>query len=169
MDKLLYLAGCILKPKGLKGELKVLPETDFPESFLQRKLLFVGATERSAVERRVAGATLQNGFVLLRFYGIDSREDAESIVGERIYITEDDLIPLPPDTAYIHDLVGLRVLDEDCREIGVIRDVLKLPAHEVYEIAAGDKIVLVPAIEEFVVETDLEKGEMTIRRFDEFL
>ncbi len=169
MDKPLYLAGRILKPKGLKGELKVMPETDFPESFLQRKLFFVGRDETSVVPRRVAGAALQNGAVLLRFEGIETRNDADLIVGEGIYITEDDLMPLPPDRAYIHDLVGLGVFNEEHQMLGIVRDVLKMPAHEVYEIVAGDRRVLIPAIEEFVVEIDLERGEMVVRRFDEFL
>lgn len=169
MKEELYLAGRILKPKGLKGEVKVLPVTDFPESFLDRKVFYVGKTGEEAMCCRVLHAVLRKGFAYLLFSGIDSREKAETIAGHKVYVSADALIPLSPDRAYLHELRGLKVLSESHEEVGILNDVLKMPAHEVYEVQYGIRRVLVPAIEEFVEEIDVEKGYMVLKRFDEFL
>ncbi len=165
----LFLAGRILKPRGLKGDLKVLPETDFPERFLERKHLYVGRTPADAVEYEVVQASLQKGFAYIRLQGALDRDMAESLAGSNLYVQESDLAELPPDMAWIHELVGLQAFDTEGAEIGVVRDVLDMPAHQVYEIEVADgKRVLVPALEEFVEETDVTGGRIVLKRFDEF-
>ncbi|NTV01186.1 MAG: 16S rRNA processing protein RimM [Chlorobiaceae bacterium] len=165
----LYLTGNVLKPKGLKGELKVQPVTDFPESFLKRRELYIGRTPEDAVLRKVLSAKVYQGFAWIVFEGIGTREAAEAVAGYRLYVTRDHLEPLPDDRAYIHDLIGLEVFDERGERIGKVGDVLEMPAHDVYEIETDGRKVLVPAVEEFVEEIDLRKGIMVLRRFSEFL
>jgi 16S rRNA processing protein RimM len=166
----LYLTGIVLKPKGLKGELKVQPVTDFPESFLKRREFHMGRTPEEAVTRRVLSSKLNQGFAWIFFEGIGSREEAEAVVGQKLYVTGDELQPLPDDRAYLHDLIGLEVYDEKGGRIGKVADVLQMPASDVYEIETeGGRKVLVPAVEDFVEEIDLRKGIMVLRRFSEFL
>lgn len=165
----LYLTGIVLKPKGLKGELKVQPVTDFPESFLERREYYIGRSPEESVLRKVRSAKLNQGFAWIVFDGIGSREEAEAVAGCRLYVTGRDLHQLPDDRAYLHELIGLEAFDEQGGRIGVVADVLEMPASDVYEIDTGDRKVLVPAVEEFVDEIDLEKGVMVLRRFSEFL
>ncbi|NTU58211.1 MAG: 16S rRNA processing protein RimM [Chlorobiaceae bacterium] len=165
----LFLTGNILKPKGLKGELKVQPVTDFPESFLKRKEYYIGKTPDQVVLRKVLSAKLNQGFAWIVLEGIGSREEAEAVAGYRLYVTGDALEPMPDDRAYLHDLIGLEVLDEEGGKIGVLRDVLEMPAHDVYEVDTGSRKVLVPAVADFVAEIDLKKGIIVLRRFSEFL
>ncbi|NTU94021.1 MAG: 16S rRNA processing protein RimM [Chlorobiaceae bacterium] len=165
----LYLTGIVLKPKGLKGELKVQPVTDYPESFLKRREFYIGKTQEDAVLRKVLSAKLNQGFAWIVVDGIGSREAAESVAGYRLFVTGEDLQTLPDDRAYIHDLLGLEVFDEQGGKIGVLSDVLQMPAHDVYEITIPGRKVLVPAVEDFVEEIDLNKRIMVLRRFSEFL
>jgi len=164
-----YLAGKILKPKGLKGELKILPVTDFPESFLERKLFYIGSDGQAAEPYDVLCASLQKGFAYVLFRTVDDRDKALALAGKNVYVAEEDLRPLSSDRAYLHELRGLTVLDGSGREAGRLLDVLEMPAHEVYEIECDGKKVLVPAIEEFIEEIDLSRGFMVIRRLEEFL
>jgi 16S rRNA processing protein RimM len=165
----LFLTGIVLKPKGLKGELKVKPVTDFPESFLKRREYFVGKTPEDAALRKVLSAKLNQGFAWLVLEGVGSREEAEALAGCGLYVTKDSLESLPDDRAYIHELIGLEAFDEEAGRVGRISDVLQMPAHDVYEIDTGSSKVLIPAVEDFITETDLEKGIVTLRRFREFL
>ena len=165
----LYLTGIILKPKGLNGELKVQPVTDFPESFLKRREYYIGRTPLDAKLRKVVSAKLNKGFAWIFFEGIGTREEAEAVAGWRLFVTGDLLEPISADRAYIHDLIGLEVRDEKGERIGVVGDVLNMPAHDVYEIETGTQKVLVPAVDDFVSEIDLRKGVMVLRRFSEFL
>ena len=68
----LYITGIILKPKGLKGEVKVELVTDFPESFLSRRRYYAGKSVDSAELLKVKKATLAAGFAWLFFEGIDN-------------------------------------------------------------------------------------------------
>jgi 16S rRNA processing protein RimM len=165
----LFLTGIVLKPKGLKGELKVKPVTDFPESFLKRREYYVGKTPQEAAPRKVLSAKLYQGFAWLMLDGVGSREEAEALAGFHLYVTVDKLEPLPDNRAYIHDLIGLEVFDEAEGRVGNVSDVLQMPAQDVYEIDTGGKKVLVPAVDDFITEIDLDKGIMMLRRFREFL
>jgi 16S rRNA processing protein RimM len=165
----LYLTGILLKPKGLKGELKVQPVTDYPESFLKRRELYIGKSPEVAVPRRILSAKLRQGFAWIVFDGIGTREAAEAVAGCQLYVTGEELEPLPDNRAYIHDLIGLEALDEKGGKIGILRDVLQMPASDVYEIETEGRKVLVPAVEDFVEEIDLRKGIIVLRRFSEFL
>ena len=153
----------------MKGELKVKPVTDFPESFLKRREYFVGKTPEDAALRKVLSAKLNQGFAWLVLEGVGSREEAEALAGCGLYVTKDSLESLPDDRAYIHELIGLEAFDEETGRVGKISDVLQMPAHDVYEIDTGSSKVLIPAVEDFITETDLEKGIVTLRRFREFL
>ncbi|MBN1929710.1 MAG: 16S rRNA processing protein RimM [Chlorobiaceae bacterium] len=165
----LFLTGIVLKPKGLKGELKVQPVTDFPESFLTRREYYIGKSPEESVVRKVLSAKLRQGFAWLVLEGIESREAAEAVAGSRLYVTDDALEAMPDDRAYLHELIGLEAVDEVQGRVGVISDVLQMPAQDVYEIDTGARKVLVPAVEEFITEIDLDKGIVTLRRFSEFL
>ena len=166
----LYRTGIVLKPKGLKGEVKVMPVTDYPERFLSRKAYHVGKTDGETVLRNVVRASLSRGFAWLFFEGIESREEAEAICGMNLYICEKELQAMPEGRAYLHELTGLKVIDGSGTEAGVVTDVLSMPAHEVYEVTmSGGRIVLLPAIEEFIEEIDTRRGLMVVPRFEEFL
>jgi len=165
----LYLTGIILKPKGLNGEVKIKPVTDFPESYLSRKEYYAGKSVECVERLKVKKAALAGGFAWLFFEGIDSREKASELAGWQLYVEEEQLLAQPENRAYLHDLVGMKVLDGDRREVGVVLDVLDMPAHEVYEVQVGDRKILLPAIDEFVEEISIAEKYIVVPRFDEFL
>lgn len=103
---------------------------------------------------------------LLKLKGVDSREMAEDLVFSHLVRDAEDLPDLEEGSYYIRDLVGLRVVDGDGRLLGQLEDVLPYPSQDVYVIAqAGDpeKKAMVPAVDEFIKEIDLEKGEVVIQ------
>ena len=165
----LYVTGVILKPKGLKGEVKVELVTDFPESFLTRREYYAGKSVDSVERLTVKKTALSAGFAWLFFEGIDSMEKAEALTGWKLFITEDQLLPPPENRAYVHEIIGMKVLDRNRREVGVVTNVIKMPANEVYEVKVGEKKILLPAIEEFVDEFNLRENYIVIPRFGEFL
>ena len=165
----LYLTGIILKPKGLKGEVKVEVITDFPESFLSRQEYYAGKSVDSVERLKVKKASLAGGFAWLFFDGIDNMEKAEALSGWQLFVEEDQLLPQPDNRAYLHEIIGMKVLDSHRREVGVVTNVIRMPAHEVYEVQVDGKKILLPAIDEFVEEFNLGEKYIIIPRFDEFL
>lgn len=162
--------GRIVKSRGLTGEIKVLLTTDFPERLKHRKRLFIGNNEAEIVEFKVKSISLAGKFAFYRFAEVSSTEDAEKLIGKNLYISELELPKLKGDIAYLHELIGLKVLSEQHDEIGILNDVFKMPASDVYEVKLkSGKKILIPAVEEFIEEVHLTKGFVKIKRHEEFL
>jgi 16S rRNA processing protein RimM len=70
---------------------------------------------------------------------------------------------LPRGRYYVHDVVGLRVVDQQGTELGTLREVLKLPAHDVYVVARGEKEFMIPAVKEFVLEINPAERFVRVR------
>jgi len=72
-------------------------------------------------------------------------------------------VPLGEDEYFICDLIGLDIIDEEGKKIGVLRDVLTTAANDVYSVEKPDgKELLIPVIKDCVLHTDLEKRTITV-------
>ena len=170
-DRLL-LIGRVGKPHGVRGEVKVRPETDDPERYVDLERVWVGASPETATERVLDGVRFQypkgRTVILLGFQGIDTVEDVEAFRGLDVYALQDELPALEDGEVYVHDLIGLAVWDVDDAdqardEIGTVRDVYE-GAQLLYAIQRPDgSEVLLPDVEAFVAEIDLEGKRLLIR------
>ena len=112
----------------------------------------------------MADARLQKGNVLLRLEGVSTVEEAEKLRGHILYMDRDE-VELEEGVYFIQDLIGLEVLDADTgASYGKLTDVLQTGANDVYEVRdESGKTVLIPAIPDVVLETNLDAGTMQIR------
>ena len=106
--------------------------------------------------------------ILLALADVSSRDEAEALRDEWLFIPEDAAMKLPEGEYWVHDIIGLAVVDEAGQPVGQVTDILQTGANDVYIItpAAGinkDKELLIPAIAEVVQNVDLSSGTMTIR------
>jgi 16S rRNA processing protein RimM len=153
--------GTVTRPHGLRGEVKVRPETDDPSRFESLDHVMLGESEADATPYRVTGVRyqpMQSGVaVVLSLEGLASRESAEEVSGLAVWAEEDALPPLEDDEVFVSDLVGLEVHDSDGRRAGVVSDVLDLPAQCILVVrrdAGGDALVpFVPGLIESVDES----------------
>ncbi len=161
--------GRIIKVKGVKGEVKVRLETDFPERLKTRKTLWIGNAPDTAIEIKVKSVSVAPNEATYRFIGIDTPEQAKALVGKRLFVAESDLPKLNGDVAYIHELIGLEVLNGETH-IGRLTDVMKIPSNDVYEVLlTNGKKILMPAISEFIEEVNITGGYVKVKRYEEFL
>jgi 16S rRNA processing protein RimM len=153
--------GLITAMFGIRGEVKVQPLTDFPERFLQTATVYVGD---ELIERHVLGARLHQRIVILRLDGVETANDAEALRNKRLYILASELVTLPPDHYYLHDLVGLRVLHVNGTPLGVVRDVIQSAGNDLLVIqdARTGKDVLLPSVKEFVKAVDVAGGVINV-------
>ncbi len=160
----LALVGRIGRAHGLRGELVVQPETDRPERFVKLRSVYVGPTEARATTVQIESARVATAGVLVKLAGIGSRTEAETLRGQQMFIPATDLLPLPDDRIYIHDLIGLRVEDEAGTLLGEVTDVMLLPANDVYVVRSPSRgEVLVPAVESIVRSVDPVAGRVVVR------
>jgi 16S rRNA processing protein RimM len=152
--------GTVVAPHGVRGEVRVAPETDFPERLAHLGRATLALPDGKLREVTVTGGRWHSakGAVLLRFAEFASRTEAETLRGARIVVRPGDSPMLPEGEYYDWQILGLRVVTTDGRELGTVREVIHTPANDVY--ATEDH--LLPAIAEVVREIDLAGRRLTI-------
>lgn len=153
--------GKIVNLHGLRGEIKVVPWCDDPAFLCDFETLYLGESHKPVT---VTDARLQKGNVLMHLEGVDTAEDAEKLRNQILYMDRDE-VELEEGVYFIQDLVGLTVVDADSeKNYGKLTDVFQTGANDVYEVSAEDGTkVLIPAIPDVIIKTDLENGVMQIR------
>ncbi len=172
--------GKIVSPQGMKGELRVYPNTDFPERFEvpgKRWLLRANAAEPEEVEL-VKGRFLEGkNLYVIQLAGVKYRDEAEELRGCKLVVPESDRPQLGEDEYHLMDLVGLPVFMQDGGElIGTVvdlinagNDLLEVRLEEEEMGGQGDKgkiqkpkNILIPFVKEIVPVVDLEAGKIEI-------
>jgi len=153
--------GEICQAHGQDGEVRVLPVTDFPERFLDLSSVYLSG---EAEMRVVQGVRRHGRFFLLKLQGVRNEAEAAMLRGRRLELPPDRLVPLPPGHYYLWQIVGLNVLSIAGQKLGVVKEVLSRPAHDVYvvEKPEGGEI-LVPATRQAVVAIDIGQGHMIVK------
>lgn len=156
--------GYITKPHGIGGEVTVAFEADDP-GLLKGDVILESPGGETAVYA-VTRARTHHGSLLLSLEGVSGRNQAELLRRHRILIPRAKLPVLGDDEIYLADLPGLRVIAEEEgreREIGVIARVDVPAGQELWTITApSGREILFPAVDEFVLDIDLESGEARI-------
>lgn len=152
--------GEIINVHGVRGAVKVMPETDDPARFKKLKTARI-VQNGTAREYAVKGVQLQNRFVILQLEGITDREAASLLRGATVEVARKDAAALPPDAYYIGDLVGCRVTEPDGSLLGTVEEVLETGSNDVYSVRTPQgKNILLPAIARVIRSVDIEKGEI---------
>ncbi len=154
----MLVCGKIVNTHGLRGEVKALHYTDGPSFFDTVKKVYL--KNGTALELR--SWRVSRGAVLLRLAGIDTVEKAQTLVGQEISVSREELPPLPEGRFYIADILGMEVLTVDGRNLGRVVDVFKTGSNDVYTVR-GDREYLIPVIDEVVLSTDLTARQITIK------
>lgn len=164
----LVLMGRVMRGHGIRGEVKVYCETDDPLRFEALDQVYVGRTIDVVEPYDINSVRFQQHakkgtLALIKFAQVADRTEADQLRGADVYATEENLPPLEEGQLFLHDLVGLKVEQEDGTNVGEVKDVMRLPAHDVFVIAReGKSDAMVPDVEEFVVSIDLEEQVLRI-------
>jgi 16S rRNA processing protein RimM len=149
--------GSIAAPWGLRGDLRVQPLTDFPERFQRGAALWVRG-RRHEVQR----SRSSRGLVYLGLSGIDSRNAAEELRGALLEVPESDLMPLPEGQYYRFQVIGLEVRTPEGSSLGRVAEILSTASNDVYVVRGGPRELLIPAIEDVVLEVDVQGGRLVV-------
>jgi 16S rRNA processing protein RimM len=133
----------VTKTQGRKGEVAAVLLTDFPERFAERKRLFGLDSKDQRRELELEDHWFHKGGVVLKFAGVDSIGQAETLVGSEIQIPVGERTQLQDDSIYLSDLAGC-VVSDGGREIGRVEEVRFGAGEAPLLVVRGDKEYLVP-------------------------
>jgi len=157
-----YLAiAQIVAPHGLRGEVRAILLTEFPERFGSLREVYLGEEGQPVPLERYR---FHRGQVVLKLGGCDTRNQAEELRKVLVQVPLDETVPLPEGTYYIYQILGLQAWTEEDEFLGEVAEVLETGANDVYVLRGGPHgEILVPALESVVLEIDLERGRMLVR------
>ena len=158
MEKYLEI-GKIINTHGIKGEIKIEPWTDDAQ--------FLGKFKRFYIDgkpyRLLSGRAHKN-FLIAQIEGISDVNSAMTLKNKIISGDRND-VKLEKGKFFIQDIIGATVQDETGAELGKLTEVLDLPASRVY-VVKGEREILIPAVEQFIIKTDVEAGIITVHLID---
>ncbi len=152
------VVGKVIAVRGLAGQLKIEPLSDFPGRFSPGGHLFLDGTPR-LLQR---SAKLPDGSLAIKLEGIDSREEAQNLLGLELTVPR-DMVPPPPDGSYYHfQLIDMEVYTVSGELLGAVTEILDVGPNDVYVVTNDGREVLVPALEGVVLDVDVESARMTV-------
>lgn len=157
-----YIAvGRIATAHGIRGEVRVELHTDFPDRFAPNTVIYISEALSPATIEYARPHKLQ---MLVKLVGIETRDEAETLRGQWVFVPEDEAVELEADTYWVHDIVGLQAETETGELLGRISEVLFTGANEVYVIQGNDGAeLLVPAIADVIQQVDLATKRIIVR------
>lgn len=168
--------GKIVKPIGIKGEVKVISLSDFPERFLKSKSVylfdekagsFVKNNNMGGFDFEIRESSVGNGFFRIGFFGFNMIEDVSALIGSIVMIDEKDRYELKEGSYYYYDLVGLEVFDKGSL-IGKVDSVVDYGSGDLFRVVDEGKEILIPFMKEFVKEIDLKGNRIDVELIEGF-
>lgn len=146
--------GRIVGAHGIKGELRIFPLVN--DDAFYRRITYVhidGFKDHLDIE----SLKKHQGMYLLKISEICTRTEAERLRGMTVMLDEEDM-PKLDEGYYIYELIGLRAVNSDGEEIGVLTDVLQGPVNDVYVIQTLNREIMIPNVPQFVIERNIDEG-----------
>lgn len=145
----LFLIAEVKAIYGSNGFVLVDSFSDFYERFFKLNSVYVeifGSVKKFFVE----SVKELDGSFAIKFKGFESSDDVQIFIGKKVYVEKKDAVKLSEDVFFIHDVIGSKVFKES-KMIGVVEDVLVLPANDVYVVIdLNKKRILVPAVKSYI-------------------
>ena len=145
---------------GIRGEVRIIPLTDFPDRFNGLKKIYLDEETQLSVE----SIKYNKQFIILKFEGYEDRDSVAPLNGRLLKVSRQDVPPLAAGEYYTFDLIGMDVFDETNTHLGQIQEILKTGSNDVYIVGqkGNAKQILVPALKKVVTEINVAENRMQV-------
>jgi 16S rRNA processing protein RimM len=154
--------GEVVRPHGVKGQIRVHCYGDDLQSFLTLKEIQLGHHPESLATHRIIKCQPHKGSIILTVQDFNF-DEARKSVGRKVWVRRDQLPALEEDEYYWQDLIGFRVLGDDGKELGIVENLMATGSNDILVCRCGDEELLVPFIEDFVLQVNTEARSVTVR------
>jgi len=162
----LHPIGKVVKPHGVRGQIKVRYYGNDLAHFSQLREIFIEASPGRPQAYEVLKAVLQPPGLILRLKGVGRKEEVESLAGKEVLVRREFLSSLSEGEYYWFDILGMDVETEEGRHIGKVKEIFPTGANDVYGIEGKRREINLPATEEVIRHIDLEKRVITVHRLE---
>ena len=163
------LVGLVAKPIGLKGDVKVKPVTDNPERFAPGGRVWVEDPGGGPLALDILAVGETRGGLRVSFAGVDTVEEAEGLRDVELFVSEDEVPPLPEGEYYYFQILGMEVYTHDGDLLGKVADIFPAGEKDVYVVKGGGKEYLIPVNDETVRTIDVANGRIDLFPIKDYL
>lgn len=161
--------GKISKSVGLRGEVRVTLLTDSPDRFRTLKVVWIGSEAATVTRYKIQSVKVSPAAVVLQVENVETRTAADALRGQFVFVAAKDEVKPKKGSYFIHEIVGMTVVDEAGETIGTVQEVMQMPAHDVWVVTSGEKEFLIPAIKEVIRSVDVGRKTVVIRPMEGML
>ena len=154
--------GRVVKPRGLQGEVCVLPYFDSLKYFRELSDVYLAKGQWGDQRFSVRRARVHGKYFLFLLDGCSSMCEAEQLVGAEVKVPADSFLCLPEGCYYWHQMEGMDVYTDDGEHVGIVSDFLGASGNEILVVKRGEKEWLLPLVAEVIAQVDVERRAMTI-------
>lgn len=168
MNEKWFTVGKVVNTHGIRGELKVLSQTDFADVRFAAgsRLLMQNEENGSSLEVRIASSRAHKNVYIVKLEGFNDINLVEKYKGWVLKVSEADREELDEGEYYYHEIIGCRVLTVEGEELGVISEILSPGANDVWVVdrpKGKGKPILLPVIDEVLISVDKQEKLVTVR------
>jgi len=157
------LIGEVVKPHGIRGEVKVYTFSERPDNLkLYKSLVLQKPGESGTQTYSLVKSRPQGKLAIVQLQGVDTREEAEALLGSEVWLDKLEFPGLQPGEYYWHQLVGLQAVTETGTVLGRISSMFATKAHDVMVIANAEREYLIPVKDEIIKQVDTKVGKVII-------
>lgn len=156
----------ISRSVGIRGEVKLHSLARDAARFAKLHNVRVGRDESETQQFNVESVRFVSSNVVIKFWGIDTRTQADGLRGQFVYVSERQAVKPVTGSYFIHDIVGMKVVNEKGTEVGTVKEVYQLPANDVWLVVQNSKEMMLPAIKDVIKSVDVEGGVIVIREME---
>ena len=154
--------GQIVNTFGIKGELKVVPFTDDIERFEELKSIYI-VKNKQLIEYEIEQIKYHKNMIILKLKKVEDMNTAEKLKGCYIQIHRKNARKLPEGTYFIADIIGSQVITDEGKILGIVDDIYNTGAKDIFVVKDEmGKQILLPHIEEVILNIDVEKQIVTV-------
>ena len=157
--------GRVLRPHGIRGELRLEVITAYPERIVEGGRVYLGTDpqEANAAElRRVIRVRRHQQYLIMELEGISDRDEADAFRDYYVMVALEDAVPLEEGEFYLFQVLGMEVYTDEDEHLGQVSDIIETGANDVYVVHGPSGEILLPDIEECILKVDVPAGRMTV-------
>ena len=158
----LVLLGKVVATHGIKGQLRIAVYSGEFETILSLSSMMLKGPDGRMESFEVAAAAVHGKKILVALKGYGTINQALLLVGRELYATRDQMPELAEGEFYWCDLLGLKVLSEGGETLGLLADIIATGSNDVYVVKDNGREYLIPALEDVVLDINLDEGIMTV-------
>jgi len=156
-----FKLGHIVKKHGLKGELSILLDADYPEDYKQLESVFV-EVNKQLVPFFIEYLQLNGDRGIIKFEDVDDLASAERLLKSNLYLPVDSLPELGEGQFYYHEVIGYMVIDKVIGEVGPVDQIYEFPNQDLFGVIHQEKEVLIPINDQLIVKVDHQLRQVEV-------